>query len=74
MMDRSSSRLMTIDEVADSLGTSRRHLRRLIAERRIPYCKVGHLVRFDPTEVAAWLDANRRPAEGSVDASDVSQR
>ena len=54
-------RLLTIDQVAEHLGTSRRHIRRLIAERRIPYVKVGRLIRFDPSEVAAWLDQNRRP-------------
>jgi hypothetical protein len=38
-----------------------RHVRRLVAERRIPYLKWGHLVRFDPVEIAAWLDAARQP-------------
>lgn len=32
-------RLLTIDQLAEHLGTSHRHLRRLIAERRIPYVK-----------------------------------
>lgn len=36
------------------------HLRRLIAERRIPYVKVGSLVRFDSEEIRSWIDANRR--------------
>lgn len=49
-------RLLTIDQLAEHLGTSHRHLRRLIAERRIPYVKVGRLIRFDPAEIAAWLD------------------
>ena len=55
------TRLLTIDQVAEHLGTSRRHLRRLIAERRIPYVKVGRLIRFDPDEITAWLDAGRHP-------------
>ena len=54
-------RLLTIDQLAEHLGTSRRHLRRLIAERRIPYVKVGRLIRFDPHEIADWLDAGRHP-------------
>lgn len=54
-------RLLTIDQLAEHLGTSRRHLRRLIAERRIPYVKVGRLIRFDPDEIADWLDAGRHP-------------
>ena len=40
-----------------------RHVRRLVFERRIPYVKWGHLVRFDPADVAAWLADKRRPAQ-----------
>ena len=57
-------RLLTIAEVADRLGVQVRHVRRLIAERRIPYIKWGHLVRFDPEELERWLDASRRPQAG----------
>ena len=56
-------RLLTITEVADTLGVDVRHVRRLVHERRIPFIKWGHLLRFDPTEVAAWVDAARRPAK-----------
>ena len=51
--------LVDIVTIAELLGTTVRHIRRLVAERRIPYCKVGHLLRFDPVEVRAWLEANR---------------
>jgi len=54
--------LVTIDQLADRLGTSVRHLRRLVAERRIPFVKLGGLVRFDVAEVEAWVDASRHPA------------
>jgi excisionase family DNA binding protein len=40
--------LVGVDELADHLGTSPRHVRRPIAERRVPYLKVGGYVRFDP--------------------------
>ena len=30
-----------------------------MAERRIPFVKWGHLLRFDPVEIAAWLDGHR---------------
>lgn len=55
--------LLDIDQLAKHLGTSHRHIRRLIAERRIPYVKVGRLIRFDPDEITAWLDRGRRPVE-----------
>ena len=45
---------------ADALGVDVRHVRRLVHERRIPYIKWGHLLRFDPADIAAWVDACRR--------------
>jgi excisionase family DNA binding protein len=51
--------LLTIDQLADRLGTTVRHVRRLVADRRVPYIKVGRLVRFDPNAMKAWLDAAR---------------
>ena len=51
--------LITIEEVADHLGVTVRHVRRLVAERRIPYVKWGHLLRFDALQVQAWLDEQR---------------
>ncbi|HET6916064.1 MAG TPA: helix-turn-helix domain-containing protein [Acidimicrobiales bacterium] len=53
--------LLNIEQLTRHLDTSERHIRRLIAERRIPYIKVGALVRFDPDEIAAWLDQGRHP-------------
>jgi len=38
-------------------------VRRLVAERRIPFLKIGKYVRFDPDELAAWLDAQRVGAD-----------
>jgi excisionase family DNA binding protein len=54
--------LIPIGDVAEFLGTSERHVRRLVFERRIPYLKVGGLLRFDPLELADWLDRARVPA------------
>lgn len=50
---------MSIDEVAGHLGVTVRHVRRLVAERRIPYLKWGHLLRFDPEELSDWLESQR---------------
>lgn len=47
--------LLDIGEVAAHLDVTVRHVRRLVFERRIPYIKVGALLRFDPEEIAAWL-------------------
>ncbi len=52
--------LLDLPAVAARLGVNQRHVRRLVAERRIPYLKWGHLLRFDPVELEAWLDRARR--------------
>ena len=54
--------LMDIEAVAAHLGVQVRHVRRLVAERRIPFVKWGHLLRFDPEEIARWIESARVPA------------
>ena len=54
--------LVDIGWVAKRLGVTVRHVRRLVSERRIPLVKWGHLLRFDPREIDAWIDQARRPA------------
>lgn len=51
--------LMDVDATAERLGVTVRFVRRLIAERRIPYIKVGHLVRFDPAAIEEWIENAR---------------
>lgn len=58
-----SPSLMDIVAVARRLGVEVRHVRRLVHERRIPYIKWGHLLRFDPAEIEVWLDGARHPCE-----------
>ena len=47
--------LVDIATIAEHLGVSVRHVRRLVTERRIPYVKWGNLLRFDPVAVADWI-------------------
>jgi len=58
-----AQRLIDLEEVARRLGVNQRHVRRLVAERRIPFVKWGHLLRFDPVSIAAWVDEHRHDAE-----------
>jgi excisionase family DNA binding protein len=51
--------LLDIGALAERLCVTERHVRRLVAERRIPYVKVGRFVRFDPVDVADWITAAR---------------
>jgi len=53
-------RLLDVAALAELLGVNVRHVRRLVYERRIPFIKWGHLIRFDPTEIGEWIDAYRQ--------------
>lgn len=55
-----SRSLIDISQVAEELGVSVRHVRRLVSERRIPYLKWGHLLRFDRQDLDEWLRNARR--------------
>lgn len=59
--------LMSIAEVAEVLGVSIRHVRRLVQERRIPFFKWGHLLRFDADEIEAWLQRSHVPVKQPLD-------
>jgi excisionase family DNA binding protein len=52
--------LIDLPAVALRLGVNERHIRRLVAERRIPYIKWGHLLRFEPAAIDEWLEEHRR--------------
>ena len=58
-------KLLTMDELAERLGGTPRHIRRLVAERRVPFLRVGRFIRFDPAKIATWLDSSASPVLGT---------
>jgi len=64
----STQRLLTVDEVAERLGTSVRFPRRLIAERRITFVRIGRHVRIPEAAVVEMIEA------GTVDPIDRRRR
>ncbi|SHM59296.1 excisionase family DNA-binding protein [Streptomyces yunnanensis] len=54
---RAPERYLTIPEVAERLGTTERFPRRLVAERRIAFVKVGRHVRIAESVLAAYIAA-----------------
>ncbi len=50
-------RLLTVDDVAAVLGTTARFPRRLIAERRIKFVRIGRHVRIPESELAGYIAA-----------------
>jgi excisionase family DNA binding protein len=51
-------RYLSVDQVAELLGTTVRFPRRLIEERRITYVKVGRHVRIPESAVHDFIAAN----------------
>jgi excisionase family DNA binding protein len=51
--------LVDIQGAARLLGVPVRHVRRLVAERRVPYIKWGSRLHFDPVELEQWIDRHR---------------
>ena len=49
----------TVEEAAEYLGTGVRFVRRIIAERRIPFHKVGRYVRLKIDDLDAFASAGR---------------
>ena len=55
------SELLAPDAAAARLGTSTRFIRRLIAERRIRFFKVGKHVRISSTDLEDFLASGEVP-------------
>ena len=51
--------LLTVEQAAERMCTKQRFIRRLIAERRIPYVKLGAHVRIDDRDIDAFIAAGR---------------
>ena len=63
--------LLDAGGVGNYLGTSERHIRRLVSERRIPHTKVGGLVRFSLDDIDQWLAENKREPSVACKSSDL---
>lgn len=50
-------RLLTVAQAAEMLGTTIRFPRRLIAERRIKFVKLGRHVRIPASALAEFIEA-----------------
>ncbi|WP_406267403.1 excisionase family DNA-binding protein [Streptomyces sp. NBC_00191] len=53
-----TDRLLTVEQAAQLLGTTARFPRRLIAERRIAFVKVGRHVRIPERALTDFVAAN----------------
>jgi excisionase family DNA binding protein len=60
--------LLSVEQAAERLGTSERFVRRLIAERRIAYTKLGRHVRIAIRDLDAFILAGRVEAGSRLGA------
>ena len=51
--------MLTVEQAAECLGTSERFVRRLIAERRIAYVKLGRHVRITEHDLINFVTTGR---------------
>jgi excisionase family DNA binding protein len=51
--------LLTVEQAANQISMSARYVRRLIAERRIVFYRLGRSVRIDPDDLAALIASGR---------------
>jgi excisionase family DNA binding protein len=56
--ERITRRLLTIDETAEYLGLAPTTLYKMVSQRRLPFVKVGRLLRFDSRLIDEWLQAH----------------
>ncbi len=59
---RPEERLMSVSEVAELIGFTRKGVYGLVETRRIPFVRIGTRIRFIQSDVLAWLQQNRVPA------------
>ena len=51
-------RLITIQEAAEYTGLSPHTLYTMVSQRRVPFVKVGRLVKFDVELLDKWIKQN----------------
>jgi excisionase family DNA binding protein len=57
---RTGSLLIDAEEVAEMIGTSRRHVLDLAARDQLPHVQVGRFVRFRRPSIEAWAELTER--------------
>lgn len=61
---RSMDHALTVKELASLLTLGKTALYDLVRRGAIPHFRVGYMVRFDPNEIANWIQGRRLPPIG----------
>ena len=65
--------LIDITELGKRTSIKTATLRKYVAKRKIPFVKVGRLVRFRPSEIDGWI-ASRAVAEIKAEAMEKAEK
>lgn len=65
---RSKSGALKVSDIAKLLGVTPQQIYKMAASGRIPAFRISGSVRFDPDEVATWLQGKRTPVIASRSA------
>ena len=57
--NKGSKRFLNYDELAELLGVRRNWLEQAVFHKRIPYVKIGRLVRFEKDAIEEWIRRQR---------------
>jgi excisionase family DNA binding protein len=61
-MFRSLKKPLTVLELSERLNVSKGKVYVLVKDGRIPYFCIGESIRFDPAEIATWIEGKAVPA------------
>jgi excisionase family DNA binding protein len=57
---------LTVAELAEMIGSSESFVRKLVFTNKIPFIKIGKLVRFRPVDVHRWIKEQQLKEETSL--------
>jgi excisionase family DNA binding protein len=63
---RSKNKALTVEELAGLLGVAIRTVYQEVEDDRIPFFRVRSSIRFDPHQVADWLEGKMIPRSDSL--------
>jgi excisionase family DNA binding protein len=63
---RSTNKALKVDALADLLGVAIRTIYKEVEDNRIPFFRVRGSIRFDPHQVADWLEDKMIPRSDSL--------
>jgi len=55
-MDHQDTNLMTVEDVAKLLKVEKQLVYKLKCDKKIPFIKIGGVIRFRPSDIEEWLE------------------